>query len=418
MTSRRAPLSVEGPVVASRAALRPWALKRLRALRRWCLRLPLPKSLALTLGALYRACNRHLLLPELAVGTPFRGVVQLRRRQRTDGVSSRHTVGEPVTVQFTEPRQRRFLRHVYHYRGNAQRFEPAFVATLDRGLLHVPTGGVATASHMLIGESCRNQVEWLLTRVPPPAAPRRHHGAATTILASVSGNYYHWLIDCLPRLWVLARSGVSTPLTVLAPDTLAPFQRSTLQWCLPPGIDVRYTNDQWVQPDSLIFASLALEPATGFLPAECLTYLRERIFAQVGEAPQRGGRRLYIPRSIPGQPRRIVNEEALIERLVTHGFEVCRPEQLSFEEQVQTFRAAEAIVGSRGAALTNMLFGTRLRVLELTAPMPFAGSVYFSLAGALGHDYHYLFARQRVGQHFDVDLERLDEVLKGMRCAA
>ncbi len=39
-----------------------------------------------------------------------------------------------------------------------------------------------------------------------------------------------------------------------------------------------------------------------------------------------------------------------------HGFEVVQPEQLTFAEQVQTYHAADIIVGSASSALINCIF--------------------------------------------------------------
>jgi len=82
-----------------------------------------------------------------------------------------------------------------------------------------------------------------------------------------------------------------------------------------------------------------------------------------GPAPKR----IYASRG-GGKKRRLANEEAVLEILFEHGFEVVTPGSLSFAEQVQKFSQAEIIVGNCGSNLTNLVFAPRgVVVLALTS---------------------------------------------------
>ena len=93
-------------------------------------------------------------------------------------------------------------------------------------------------------------------------------------------------------------------------------------------------------------------------------------------------RKFYIPRT---NKRVVQNETELVNLL--DGFEVFDPGRHSFEEQIEAFSEAEAVVGAHGAGLTNILFAPEgCRVLELFPPR--GGTAAFAcLANALNHDY-------------------------------
>jgi capsular polysaccharide biosynthesis protein len=112
--------------------------------------------------------------------------------------------------------------------------------------------------------------------------------------------------------------------------------------------------------------------------------LRDRIGVS-GSRPA-DGRRLYVSRRDAAR-RRISNEEALESALRAQGFETVVAGELSFAEQVATFRDADMIVGPHGAALANLAFaGSGAAVLELQHPRT-ERTYYRELAERLGIHY-------------------------------
>jgi capsular polysaccharide biosynthesis protein len=96
--------------------------------------------------------------------------------------------------------------------------------------------------------------------------------------------------------------------------------------------------------------------------------------------------KIYISRTLPSA-RVIANEAELLPSLQEMGFQICRLEQMPFEEQVRLFRNAEVVVGPHGAGFTNLIFskpGTR--VVEILAK-GHERRCYWTLSAELGHDY-------------------------------
>jgi capsular polysaccharide biosynthesis protein len=56
------------------------------------------------------------------------------------------------------------------------------------------------------------------------------------------------------------------------------------------------------------------------------------------------------------QRRHISNEADLVEMLAHHGFEAIHPQTLTVRQQIELFAGAEAVIGSFGSGLTNLIF--------------------------------------------------------------
>ncbi len=214
-------------------------------------------------------------------------------------------------------------------------------------------------------------------------APIAEAGAAASILSLWCDNYYHWLVDALPRLAVLDAGGGDAP-AIVTPAAPRPFQEQSLR-----ALGIWERRLPYAGP-RLRLASLTwpsgLDPI-GFPSARTTAWLRARFVAP--HAP--GGRpvRLYVRRS----RRTVANPREVAAVLERFGFEVVEPETLSFAEQVRTFSAAEAIVGCHGAGMANSVFARPgAHVLELFQPGYVNLSTY-RLVRAAGMRYGYLVGR-------------------------
>jgi hypothetical protein len=221
-------------------------------------------------------------------------------------------------------------------------------------------------------------------------------GSATSILSLWCGNYYHWLVDALPRLAVLAAVGAPA-LPIATPATPTAFQEASLRalavWERRLPFDGRR-----MRLESLVWPS-GLDPI-GFPSPRTTDWLRTSFPGAPPAGP--GGRRLYVRR----RRRTIANEPEVGPLLERAGFETIVPETLSFDEQVRVFSEAEAIVGCHGAGMANGVFARPgAQVLELFQPGYVNLSIY-RLARAAGMRYSYLVGRaggpSRLGKDRDV----------------
>jgi capsular polysaccharide biosynthesis protein len=193
------------------------------------------------------------------------------------------------------------------------------------------------------------------------ARARRARGTApvTGPIAPFGGavyNYYHFLIETIPRILHILSVEPSARVTLTEP--LTAHIRKILDTL---GID--YTTvpaDAFPHDDVLL-----CDPAPFAWPHPA--NVRSLHDLPVGMAAERQyPTRLHISRT--GSVRALAEEHLLDEYLGGLGYVSLRLETLPWEEQVAHFRAADSIVAAHGAGLANTVFmrpGTR--VVELTS---------------------------------------------------
>jgi capsular polysaccharide biosynthesis protein len=206
-----------------------------------------------------------------------------------------------------------------------------------------------------------------LTTATLPRLERRHT-RALSIATNEGGNYYHWLMDSVPRLALLAAAGESlTPLDELwIAGPAQPFHAQTLEPIGIPSEKIHVLNNaSHVEFDHLVVATRPNYPTdfTDWSFAFLREQLRPRLLARAGNGPR--PRRFFLSRNDAAQ-RRVENETELMHALAPHGFERVVASGLTTGDQAALFDGAEAVVAPHGAGLANLIFAnSTCAVLEL-----------------------------------------------------
>ncbi|HEX2825413.1 MAG TPA: glycosyltransferase family 61 protein [Burkholderiales bacterium] len=227
---------------------------------------------------------------------------------------------------------------------------------------------------------------------------------------SAPRNYWHFIMDCVPRLCFAAVMPDLRERALLVDAGATATEREVI---------ARAAAQVGMEALRLVPAAHPLQPIAqaacpGYIDRYSATALWDEMLYPAAARPRRGIERLFVRRA--ARMRRLVNEDALVEALARIGFTAVDPGALGFEEQVATFADARVIVGVHGAALTNVLFaprGATFVELYTTVHQPF----YAELAAAKGMRYVPLAGESHeaaVDQHddFGVDVPRVLEVLK------
>jgi len=210
---------------------------------------------------------------------------------------------------------------------------------------------------------------------------------AIGVTPEAGGNYYHWLLDLLPRVLLLkhATQNFSNYDTLLINGSRANYERETLAALEVPPEKIRFVDSRdRFQIASAVFPSLDSNVVAPWK----VRGLRELVSS---DKPNQH-RRLYLSRARVAV-RRIANEKEISEALRQHDFEILEAEALSFREQVDLFANASVIVAPHGAALANIVFcqpGTR--VLEISTRAGYR-DWYWQLAAVAGLSYEVLEAQ-------------------------
>ena len=184
-------------------------------------------------------------------------------------------------------------------------------------------------------------------------------------------NYYHWMIEILPKLQYLNEIDqcgyAGFPLLVSEDvDHIKTF-REALNYIAkdrPIAVldrDKTYFVDKLVYinaPNSLPFnlrQNEKMRVADFLTKPASIKYLRNRLFTNVDLPPPsaKGSHRIFFSRR---NERRNYNQQEIFEIFRQQGFQKVFMEELSLKEQISLISNAEVIAGPTGAVWTNMIF--------------------------------------------------------------
>jgi len=245
---------------------------------------------------------------------------------------------------------------------------PGYRLVLRQARAYGPTPAVVDLAGNLIEELSR---DWgkegiqlgILRALTLPTA--RVLKGKTFLAATLGGEtYFHWMTDSLPILLEEQQrsGGLESYDFFLAPARLQEFHRETFRRLKIPNSKIvsLAKGMGWACEELTCFA---MPHVSGRPPVETLRAVGK--FFQAASPASGGGRKLAILRSAEVS-RPLSQRESILRELRTAGFEEYEPSRDSIEEQARVFAAAEVIVATHGAALTNLIFcrpGTR--VVEL-----------------------------------------------------
>lgn len=304
-----------------------------------------------------------------------------------------HSAGAPIALRRQMPAGT--PPHHWVFAGALDHDVPErYVLDLDGGSVIGPHVGVATRDGVLDQETSHyfGLADW--REHPIYLNPRRtepeHFDGTLAVLAGRAGhNFFHFVMDALPRLGILA-----TALPDVRPDAYfvdgeTGWHRQLLELL---GLDtmplLHPRRGLAVRAERLLVPSLPNN--SSIASPETTAWLREHLPPkETTGLPER----LYITRGTTKRTRRMDHEDAVVEMLARHGFVRFDPGTVSVQEQIDHFAAARVIVAPHGAALTNLNFcRPGVRVLELFAA-DYINPAYWSIVENIEDTtYRYLVA--------------------------
>jgi hypothetical protein len=250
-----------------------------------------------------------------------------------------------------------------------------------------------------------------------------------------SFNWYHWLIEILPKLYLLERlSCISNRTPILIPeeatsiatfvDTLNLFSGGREIILLSSKYAYRVENLVWI--DSCVLSPFNFRDKVWPEPGDCrfhgdaLRYFRQAVLERVPIRNYKGPRRVFLARP---KGRRSYNESDVVNVIRKFGIIPVSMETLSFSEQVNIFNNAEFVVGPTGAAWANILFGRSDGRALCWMPSNFsAWSSFSDLAGIAGVDMRYIWTQpvhainssELSNAQYQIDIQLLEHALTSM----
>lgn len=240
-------------------------------------------------------------------------------------------------------------------------------------------------------------------------------GDVVCLAVAMSNMFYHWLLEILPKAVVAEDAGFTG--TYLVPPYK--FARESLQFLgIPPHRIVEHRRDSlWRVQRVFVFAPIDSE--SNLRHPEPLRRLRSRLIERLPKPSDSARRRLYLSRNRPGVTRHIVNEMEFKQLVARFGFEEHFGEDRSFGEQLADFTAAEAVIGSHGAAFAKLLVAPEgALAVELFSPLRVYFKVTLPIVQMLRHRYYPLVSElpgdttYPHGENVDAPLDLIAATLK------
>ena len=245
-------------------------------------------------------------------------------------------------------------------------------------------------------------------------------------------NYYHWLVEILPKLSRLQTFDLDFKKMVL----LVPVQvRETPQMkealsrvnhqeipimFLEPGQLASVNTLFWLpSPIYSVFnkrgKSVYRQNDFEFTSKELLTYRKQLGLQLSNLETSTRSKRIFLSRP---PSRRPYNEDEIYELFANFGFEKVRTDLLTFEEQVNLFESADSIAGPTGASWTNLLFVTQSIHCFYWRPEEYGDLRVFedlaSLSGSRMHNFVFNSGAKSMAELYNrpylVPFDRLKEI--------
>jgi hypothetical protein len=250
---------------------------------------------------------------------------------------------------------------------------PAFVLSLLGGRLSVDnrnTLAIIAADNRLVGDVSLQFAPGTLSVASATANPifqQRNFGPPLEIRGTVCsllsgggaemGNYYHWLLDSLPRLHLVKEAGLWDSIDYFL--IYSREHRFAMEMLLAMGIRDEQIIDARAAPHLRAERLVVTSPVRGtgrHAPTWVSAFLKEEFWPlakQPGTKPFSPF--VYVSRR-DASFRRVRNEAEVEALLSNYGFESYALAELSFREKVTLFAGARAVVGPVGAGMANILF--------------------------------------------------------------
>jgi len=252
----------------------------------------------------------------------------------------------------------------------------------------------------------------------------RHVPGSAAIIHGPGYNVFgHWLLDFLPRLYLLDLAGYDLHTTkLILPSQTERFALDLLQQIGIPSENLILYDDrtQLVRPDVLIVPTiLRLRSRFNPLLSVASRFWTEKLLAGARSvANQIQNKRLFIARGPESSSRHFPTRDAILSRAADAGYEIVYPERLPFSEQIQLFRSASQVIGEYGSALHGTIHapvGTTICALRGTSYHP--GFAQSGLGECLGHRTGYVFGNTppfAVDQVVEIDNGAFSRALAAM----
>ena len=213
-------------------------------------------------------------------------------------------------------------------------------------------------------------------------------------------NYYHWLVETLPKVRYARYYEDETEEEVdfLVPPDGPGWMIETLELLGVPDDKIVHPTERIYQVDNLIVPSWVAHSADDY------NWLKETMLKR-SSPEDTEGTRILISRE-DATDRHMTNRSDVVDLLEDYGFEKYVLSELSVEESIHLFNRADIIVGAHGAGFADIIFSEDATVIELYGSR--LTSDYRNISRRLGLEYRKIECEPVYGD-IRVDIDELEQ---------
>ena len=260
--------------------------------------------------------------------------------------------------------------------------------------------GTFQSKHIPFLVSQRERIDRLSNNKNTP----RFSGRWAFIQKSGSANYYHWTMECFPRLTVLApmveRGEVDG--IILYYNKVPSFVAQSIAIDFPQLVDrIHIVSSALIFVEELLFFVVDTDPA--LRGRTRITTSTVEMIQRIAQRPTPDDQIVFVPRGAMAS-RRLLNEDELLDDLRQHyDVDVVVGHDLTVEEQRRRFSTAKAIVGTHGAGLSNVIYAPQgCKLIEITSSQYFVRTHCFHHPARLSCIDPYLVVCDQVGDRTEI----------------
>ena len=302
---------------------------------------------------------------------------------------------------------------------------PAFVCLLPGARVNVDNHGslaIIAADNHLVGDASLQFSEGSFAVTCPTQNPifrQRYFRAPVEVAGTVCsllsgggaaiGNYYHWLLDSLPRLHLVEEAGLWDEVDYFL--IYSREQRFAVETLLALGIRNEQIIDVAAATHLRAQRLLVTSPVRGYgrhAPRWVGEYMKDA-FLPAKPAARRFSPYVYVSRR-DAASRQVHNETEVEALLAEYGFESYALTELSFREKVNLFAEAKAVVGPVGAGLVNIVFCPKGTPLIELLPRNLVVPDYLDLTARLDMPHYPLISAHEAASAQNATADRQDDI--------
>lgn len=249
----------------------------------------------------------------------------------------------------------------------------------------LPPAGKRRVAVALARAGHKHGIRWLNNKLQTKVSgSTKPDVAIATAIIPLWKNYYHWMIECLPRLRYIQhyRETTGREPIVFIPESRSVWMEEALK-LVNLDMDYRIITQKSVSTDRLIV------PVHPDPSSEDIAWLKSRILEN--ESPDASPQCIYISRN-DATSRRVKNIEQINSILREFNIKKYELNEYTVQEQARLFAGADLVIAPHGAGLANLVFCEKdTSVVELFGDN--MKTSYYRICKTAGMRYYYISGR-------------------------